>query len=142
MNKEKKLKEEVIKYWIEKSLESFNAAEDDLRAGRLSFSVNRIYYACFYIVSALLLQKDLKFKKHSGVKAYFHKNFVKQGLVSSDEGRFYNKLFEARQRGDYIEFVRFEKNQVEDWLKKAKEFVDKLKTLIESSIKKQKKSGT
>jgi uncharacterized protein (UPF0332 family) len=142
MNEGKNLKEEIIRYWIEKSMESLSAAEDDLRAGRLSFSVNRIYYACFYIASGLLLQKDLKFKKHSGVKASFHQNFVKKGLVSADEGRFYDKLFEARQRGNYIEFVHFKKNQVKDWLKKAKEFVNKLKTLIENSLEKQEKSGT
>ncbi len=142
MNEGRNLREEVIKYWIEKSMESLSAAEDDLRAGRFSFAVNRIYYACFYVTSASLLQKELKFKKHSGVKASFHKNFVKQGLVSADEGRFYDKLFEARQRGDYIEFVHFEKDQVEDWLKKAKKFVNKLKMLIESSLDKQEKSGT
>ncbi|MDL1957132.1 MAG: HEPN domain-containing protein [Candidatus Desulfofervidus auxilii] len=128
---EKDQKEKFVKYWIEKCLQSLEAAEDDLRAGRLSFSVNRIYYACFYIVSALLLQRGFKFKKHSGVKASFHKNFVKQGLVSPDDGRFYNELFEARQRGDYIEFVYFEKSQVEEWLNRAKMFVDTVKRLIE-----------
>ena len=78
-----------------------------------------------------MLQRGFKFKKHSGVKASFHKNFVKQGLVSPDDGRFYNELFEARQRGDYIEFVYFEKSQVEEWLNRAKMFVDTVKRLIE-----------
>jgi len=130
MNEKKYPKEKFVKYWIEKSIESINAAEDELKAGRLSFSVNRIYYACFYIVSALLLQKGLKFKKHSGVKASLHKNLVKQGLISAEEGRFYNKLFEARQRGDYIEFVSFEKEQVEKWLRQASQFVEMIKLLI------------
>lgn len=130
MNEKKYQKEEFVKYWIEKSIESLSAAEDELKAGRLSFSVNRIYYACFYIVSALLFQKGLKFKKHSGVKASLHKNLVKQRLISEEEGRFYDKLFEARQRGDYIEFVHFEKQQVEGWLQKGREFVKKVKSLI------------
>jgi len=130
MNEKKYPKEKFVKYWIEKSIESINAAEDELKAGRLSFSVNRIYYACFHIVSALLLQKGLKFKKHSGVKASLHKNLVKQGLISAEEGRFYNKLFEARQRGDYIEFVSFEKEQVEKWLRQASQFVEMIKLLI------------
>jgi hypothetical protein len=45
--------EDVVNYWIEKADESLNSAVDELDAGRLSFSVNRIYYSCFYIVSAL-----------------------------------------------------------------------------------------
>ena len=123
-------KEEFVKYWIKKSNESLSAAEDELKAGRLSFTVNRIYYACFYIVSALLLLKGLKFKKHSGVKASLHRNLIKRGLIGKKEGRFYNKLFEARQRGDYIEFVHFEKEQVEEWLKQASEFMKAVRALI------------
>jgi uncharacterized protein (UPF0332 family) len=68
MKKEWGLKD-IVNYWIQKASDSLDAAGDELKAGRLSFSVNRIYYACFYVVSAALLQKRLKFKKHSGVRA-------------------------------------------------------------------------
>jgi uncharacterized protein (UPF0332 family) len=122
---------EIIKYWVEKSVESLSAAEDELKAGRLSFSVNRIYYSCFYIVSALLLKRELKFKKHSGVRAAFHGHFVKPGLISREYGQFYDEIFEARQRGDYIELVRFKKEQVEKWFQRAKDFVYMIRRLIE-----------
>ncbi len=115
---------------IEKANDSLNAAQDDLKAGRFSFSVNRIYYACFYAVSAVLLQKGLRFKKHSGVRAAFHKHIVKPGLISRESGQFYDEIFEARQRGDYIELVRFEKEQVEKWLQRASEFVKAVRALI------------
>jgi len=129
MNEKKTLKE-VIRYWIEKAEDSLDSANDELKAGRLSFSVNRIYYACFYAVSAVLLQERLRFKKHSGVRAAFHKHIVKPGLISREHGQFYDELFEARQRGDYIELVHFEKGQVEKWLKQASEFVNGVKLLI------------
>ena len=129
MNEKKTLKE-VIRYWIEKAEDSLDSANDELKAGRLSFSVNRIYYACFYAVSAVLLQERLRFKKHSGVRAAFHKHIVKPGLISREHGQFYDEIFEARQRGDYIELVHFEKGQVEKWLKQASEFVNGVKLLI------------
>jgi uncharacterized protein (UPF0332 family) len=131
MSEEETLKK-VIRYWIEKAEDSLNAAYDELKAGRLSFSVNRIYYACFYAVSAVLFQERLRFKKHSGVRAAFHKYLVKPGLVSREFGQFYDELFEARQRGDYIELVSFEKQQAEDWLRKARQFVEAMKLLIKS----------
>lgn len=121
---------EVVRHWLEKANESLAAAEDEVRANRLSFAVNRIYYACFYVVSAFLLQQGLKFKKHSGVRATFHKYLVKPGRVSMEHGKLYEELFEARQRGDYIELVRFEKAQVEEWLTRAKEFVDAVRSQI------------
>jgi len=132
MNKEEGLNQ-IIKYWVEKSTESLKSAKDELRAERLSFSVNRIYYSCFYIVSAFLLQKGFMFKKHSGVRACFRENLVKPGLVGIEEGKFYDKLFGAQLKGDYVEFTHFEKEEVKDWLNKAKEFVNKMKGLIEQS---------
>jgi len=129
VNEEKNLRE-VTRYWVEKAEDSLSAAEDELKAGRLSFSVNRIYYACFYIVSAVLLRRKLKFSKHSGVRSAFHQYLVKSGQVSHKHGQLYDELFEARQRGDYIELVRFEKQQVEGWLKQARSFVEAVKSLI------------
>lgn len=121
---------EVVRYWLEKSTESLAAAKDEMMAGRLSFALNRIYYACFYSVSGYLLQHKLQFRKHSGVRAAFHKNMVKPNLISQDYGKLYDELFEARQRGDYIEMVSFEKEQIEDWLERARILVDSIKELI------------
>lgn len=129
MNEQQILKE-LVCYWLNKAQESLDAARDELKAGRLSFSVNRIYYACFYAVSAVLLQEKLQFKKHSGVRAAFHQHFVKSGIVSHEHGKLYDELFEARQRGDYIELVSFEEKQVEDWLQQTSQFVEAIKLLI------------
>ena len=128
-NKEEDIKE-LVSYWLEKSQESLEAARDEMKAGRISFSVNRIYYACFYAVSAVLLKKELRFKKHSGVRAAFHQHLIKSGMVDDQYRKFYDELFEARQRGDYIELVSFEKNQVEDWLQQASQFVEAIKSLV------------
>ncbi|HUT83927.1 MAG TPA: HEPN domain-containing protein [Thermodesulfobacteriota bacterium] len=130
MKQDEKLKE-VIRYWREKSQESLDAARDEMEASRLAFSVNRIYYACFYAVSAFLLSENLQFTKHSGVKAAFHQHLVRPGRVSLGHGKLYEELFEARQRGDYIELVTFEKSQVEDWLNRATVFVADVKSLIQ-----------
>lgn len=130
-NKEEELKE-LIRYWLGKSQESLDAARDELKAFRLSFSVNRIYYACFYAVSAVLLQEKLQFKKHSGVRAAFHQHLVKSGMVSRDHGKLYDELFEARQRGDYIELVNFEEKQIKDWHQLASQFVEAIKLLIKN----------
>ena len=129
MNEEKELRE-IVSYWVKKSMDSLDAAEDELKAGRLSFSVNRIYYACFYIVTAVLLQEKLRFKKHYGVRAAFYKHFVKRGLISRERGQLYDRLFEERQRGDYIVLDSFEKEIVTKWFNQAMEFVETVKLLL------------
>ncbi len=122
--------DDVINYWVEKSKESLNSSIDEFKAGRLSFSVNRIYYSCFYIVSALLLKKGFKFKKHSGVRACLHKNIIKAGILEKDFGLFYDEVFEARQRGDYVEMVKFEESQLKTWIEKANNFINTIEKII------------
>lgn len=87
----------VVEYWVEKEEESLNSAKLEFDAECLSFGVNRLYYAAFYAVSALLMAQNLSFKKHSGVRAAFHQKFIKPGLVERRWGRFYDQLFEDRQ---------------------------------------------
>ncbi len=95
-----------------------------------SFAVNRIYYAVFYAVSAALLDRQLSFAKHSGVRAAFHQHFVKQELLDIEWGKFYDRLFEDRQEGDYLAFILFEKDYVEGQLANTEQFLSLLKPLI------------
>ena len=61
----------VVRYWFEKAEESMASARREFEAGSLSFAMNRLYYAAFYAVSALLMTNELSFKKHSVVKLLF-----------------------------------------------------------------------
>ena len=72
------MKEKIIDYWIEKSRKSLKSAILEYQQGYLDFAVNRLYYAIFYITNAYFFQKDKYFKKHSGLRANFHKELVKK----------------------------------------------------------------
>jgi uncharacterized protein (UPF0332 family) len=76
-----KSRAEVVLYWWTKARESLASARRELEAGAHEFAVNRLYYAAFYSVSAALLERQLSFKKHSGVRAAFHREFIKTGLL-------------------------------------------------------------
>ncbi|MCP4339868.1 MAG: hypothetical protein GY799_13500, partial [Desulfobulbaceae bacterium] len=45
---------------------------------------------------------------------------VKLGKVSKEHGRLYNQLFEARQEGDYIDFVQYDEDTVKPWIPEVK----------------------
>jgi len=84
------------------------SAERELAADSFSFAVNRLYYAVFYAASAVMMGCYGKsYKKHSGVRAAFHREFVKKGLVEEDHGKLYDQLYDDRQEGDYALFVEF-----------------------------------
>jgi uncharacterized protein (UPF0332 family) len=85
----------------------------------------------FYEVTALLLTKGLSSPKHSGVKSLFNKEFVKIGKVSIESGKLFARMFDFRQKGDYEDFVTFEKDEVREWLEGANLFIKELEELIE-----------
>jgi uncharacterized protein (UPF0332 family) len=121
---------ELIDYRRNRAKETLNDAEQLFNSGSLFSAVNRIYYAMFYEVIALLLTRDLSSPKHSGVKSLFNKEFVKTGKVSIESGRLFARMFDFRQKGDYEDFVAFEKEKVKEWLEGAKLFIDELEELI------------
>jgi uncharacterized protein (UPF0332 family) len=69
------MNEELIRYRREKSRETLEDAHILFRAGRFFSAVNRIYYALFYEVMALLLTKDLSSARHAGIRALFNEQF-------------------------------------------------------------------
>lgn len=122
----------LVRYWREKAADALASARDEERAGRRSFAMNRAYYCAFYAVSAVLLSKALRFKKHSGVKAAVHQHLVKSGLLSQDWGRFYDRLFDDRQEADYVEFVEFSAEEVTETLSSLERFLGVLDSLAKS----------
>lgn len=124
-------RERIIEYWRKRARECLDDAKLLLENKGLHSAVNRIYYALFYQVSALLLTKGLSFSKHSGVLAAFNREFVKTGKIDKELGKFYNRMFEHRRTGDYGELVEFEEEDVKGWLRKAEEFLDTVEKLME-----------
>jgi uncharacterized protein len=118
---------EVIGYWWAKARDSLDSAQREFEAGANSFVMNRLYYSAFYGVCAALLERHQSFKKHSGVRAAFHRQFIKSGQLDIKWGRFYDRLFEDRQEGDYVVFVSFESDYVQFQLQQCSEFLKALR---------------
>ncbi len=126
--------EEYIDYRVAKSEEVFEAARILYDAGQWNSCVNRLYYACFYIASALLLRRNIGAKSHGGVIAQFSDTAVRTGQVSADDFRVYSKLLNWRAKGDYSDMFDFSKEDVDDVLPKTREFINKVKSLLENQI--------
>ncbi len=74
-------KEELVQYWWEKARESLESARSEYANGRLSFAVNRVYYACYYALSAVFRDRGKTFKKHKGLRSAIHRDLVKNGII-------------------------------------------------------------
>ena len=120
-----------VRYRLEKAQEVYQAACILCDAGQWNSAVNRLYYACFYAASALLLDRGIGAKSHSGVIGQFSEHIVREGIVSKEEFRVYAKLLNWRSKGDYNDLYDFCKEDVEPIVPKVKQFIDKVASLID-----------
>jgi hypothetical protein len=114
---------DLIRYRLDRAKETLEEAQIMLQTGHPSGAVNRLYYACFYAVNALLLCHNMSSAKHSGVLSLFNKNFIKSGVFKAEFGHFYTRLFDRRQDSDYEDIVPPALADVEKLLPQAKDFI-------------------
>lgn len=115
---------DYLRHRIQRAFETLNEAELLLSGMFTVGVVNRIYYACFYAVSALLASEGHSSSKHSGVMSLFDQHWVKPGRVTREIGAFYHLIFERRHKGDYEDGIFFDRKDVEGWLAEARSLVE------------------
>ena len=93
-------------------------------------AANRMYYACYYMVSALLLKNGLNAHTHGGAIGLFGLHFIKTGIIDSELGKFYSQLFELRQTGDYDDWKEVTEADVIPLVPTAEIFLDNVEKLI------------
>ncbi len=120
----------LIGYWMEKSAESMEAARSEYGSARYSTAVRNLYYSCFYALTSVLLKEGCSFKKHTAVKAALHKNLIKTGIVESNWGKFYNKIFDSRHEGDYQPLRIFHAEEIKLFLDQGAGFLAQMEKLL------------
>jgi len=117
-------KEDLIKYRIIRAKDTLDDAMILADKRKWNSSINRLYYAAYYAVMALLLKNDIKPTTHNGAKSNFSEHFIKTGLIPLRFGKMYSQLFTWRQKGDYDDFFDFEKEKVYPYFEPVKELID------------------
>jgi uncharacterized protein (UPF0332 family) len=92
----KSSKKEYIDYRLKQAKETLNAAKTLVRDKYWNSVINRLYYTCFYALSALLYKHNIDAKSHSGIKYQFGLHFIKPGLIDKSIAEVYVELFDYR----------------------------------------------
>ncbi len=122
-------RDDLVRYRFERAKETLEEAELMMSSNHLFGAANRLYYACFYAVSALLVRHEFASSKHSGVMSLLNRNFVKTGKISVEYGKFYSRMFDHRSKSDYADMLA-EPDVVSEDLKTAKDFIEAIQQLI------------
>ncbi len=121
---------ELADYRMKKATATFSEVALLVENELWNTAVNRLYYACFYAVSALLIFHNIQSKTHSGTRQLFGLHFIKTGIVEKETGKFFSYLFDQRQTGDYDDFYDFEKEDVSGLIEPTKTLLFTIEKLI------------
>lgn len=120
----------LIRYRIDRAKETINEARDAIKNNHPFNAANRIYYAIFYIVSALAIKDGFSTSKHSQLLGWFNKNFVKSKIISVDIANIYFNAFRKRQKGDYEDLSNISLDEVKEDFDKMIIFISEIESLI------------
>jgi len=123
-------KDDYIKYRMQKSLATINEVKVLIDNNFWNTAINRMYYACFYAVGALLAKNNINAQSHSGCLLQLGKHFVKTNIIDKEVAIVYSRLFEKRQKGDYTDFFDFDKESVVIHYEPAVIFINTIQELL------------
>lgn len=123
-------KEDLISYRIARAKDTYDDALILAERGKWNSAINRLYYAAYYAVMALLLDSDLKPTTHNGAKSIFSENFIKNGRIDTKYGKMYSQLFTWRQKGDYDDLFDFSEEKVIPYFEPVNDFISLIENLI------------
>ncbi len=116
--------------YMEHAHEMLEVARENVGNDRYSSACNRAYYGCFYAASALLFSKGLSFGKHSAVIAAFRQHFIKTGEFDVRWSKTYELIMTSRQIGDYELNLSIEKEQAEQMVLEAGNFIQEVEAWL------------
>ena len=126
---------EVVKYRLEKASRTYKEAIGSINNGYVETAANRLYYAAYYAVSALLISFKYEASTHNGVIQIFGKAFLKNEIIDKKYGKIFNQLFSLRLTGDYEDrHILDMTTEVLPLVEPAKELIDLVSGMARKQI--------
>lgn len=127
----------LIQNAIEKSGDSIDAAKLNFENEFYSTCQNRLYYAIFYIVTALAYKDNFITSKHSQLMSWFNKKYIYTDKVFENKlFKIYKDTFANRQKSDYDFTYKVSKEDLELSIKDVEDFVSIIRNYLISNLSK------
>ena len=121
----------IVNLEKEKALNTFAEMDVLRQAGLWNNIANRLYYATFHAVSALLIHDQHNVGTHQGAVIMLHQYYVTTGLLSKADGAFYSQLQTMREKSDYNCTYNATEEDTAPRIEQTKQFIDRVLGLIQ-----------
>lgn len=120
----------LVNLEYEKGKSFLEQAEKIVELGYWDMVANRLYYAVFHAISALLIKNGHKVGTHKGVVLLFGQHYIKTGIFSPVEGRLYSQLQTMREKADYVCTFQTSQEEITPMLEPARKMIEKIGSII------------
>lgn len=131
-------KKALCRYRLEKAEKCLESAKLLVCSEDYCGAANRSYYSIFHCIRSLLALEGIDFSKHSGVMAYFQKNYVKTKIFEKEYSKILIEAFEIRSESDYDDYYVISKEEVEKQIQKAQIFFNGIASYVEHMLMQEK----
>ena len=125
---------ELAGYRMERANEMLEAAKKNLEIGQYKTSLNRSYYAIFHAMRAANILKGFGSSKHSGVIAYFNREYLKSGILEKSLSVIIKNSAFLREKSDYDDFFIASRKDAEKQLEDANAFVMVIEQFLKCNL--------
>ena len=122
----------IVHLEMEKSYDAYRAAQVLRDASLWSNAANRLYYALFHAVCALLVRDGHQVSTHRGSRVIFGQYYIKTGLLPKEFSIVYSQLETMRENGDYNYSYETSPQELEEKIPLAKEMIDTIAEMVKA----------
>lgn len=122
-------RKDIVVYRIERAYTALEQAKLNYKLNCLEVTANRLYYAAYYVVSALLIANKIPAHSHEGNITQFGLHFVKTGKVDREDGKLLSHLLTMRLKGDYSDRFGLTEADVLPYIEPTEAFIKKISSL-------------
>ncbi len=129
-------KKTYIKYRLATAEENLESAKILYDNNQLKAAANRAYYCVFHSMRAVLAVEGVDFKHHSGVIAYFRKEYIKTGIFPKNLSTIIQTTSMVRESSDYDDFYLISRDDAKKQIDDAEIFYKEIKKYIADYLNK------
>lgn len=133
---EDKYYHELVNLRLERAEELVSEAQRLLEEDSYKSANNRAYYAIEKAINALLIDKRIETRTHSGAMKMFNVEYVRveNAYFSDEDYRLVTKAEQIRTSSDYDDFYLTNKEEAKQQVKDAEYMVNKVKAYFSSKM--------
>ena len=131
LNKEER--DTIVAVRLQRSYKTMSEAISNIENNCWHTAANRLYYACYYAVCALLIKNGITAHTHVGAINQLGLHFVRNGIINNNMNKFYRNLYNLRQDSDYDDWIVVNESDIKPLVEPAEKFIAAIESLINNS---------